>query len=114
MMTKAQGGKTIYGASVGVLMLETRFPRILGDVGNAATWPFPVLYKIVPGATPDQVVRQQAEGLKQAFIEAAQGLVAAGVDGITTNCGFLSLFQDELATGPTTVSSSVVRSSTTN
>ena len=38
------GGKTLYGASVGILMLETRFPRIPGDMGNAATWPFPVLY----------------------------------------------------------------------
>ena len=33
-----QGGKTIYGASVGILMLEARFPRIPGDMGNAATW----------------------------------------------------------------------------
>ena len=96
IMTKAQGGKTIYGAAVGILMLETRFPRISGDVGNAATWPFPVLYKVVRDATPDRVVRQQADGLKQSFIDAAQELVAAGVDGITTNCGFLSLFQDYL------------------
>jgi Asp/Glu/hydantoin racemase len=96
-MAKITGGKTIYGASVGILMLETRFPRIPGDVGNAATWPFPVLYKVVRDATPDRVVRQQADGLKKAFIDAAQELVAAGVDGITTNCGFLSLFQDELA-----------------
>ena len=34
------GGKTVYGAAVGILMLETRFPRIPGDVGNAGTWPF--------------------------------------------------------------------------
>ena len=49
---KAQGGKTIYGAVVGILMLETRFPRIVGDMGNAATWPFPVFYRTVKGATP--------------------------------------------------------------
>ena len=48
----AWGGKTLYGASVGILMLETRFPRIPGDMGNAETWPFPVLYKVVPGASP--------------------------------------------------------------
>ena len=35
MSTVNRGGKSIYGASVGVLMLETRFPRIPGDVGNA-------------------------------------------------------------------------------
>ena len=43
------------------------------------------------------VVRQGAPGLLPAFIEAAQGLVSDGVDGITTNCGFLSLFQEQLA-----------------
>ena len=39
----AQGGKTVYGAGVGILMLDTVFPRIPGDFGNAATWPFPVM-----------------------------------------------------------------------
>ena len=27
---QAHGGKTVYGACVGILMLETRFPRIPG------------------------------------------------------------------------------------
>lgn len=94
---KAQGGKAIYGASVGILMLEARFPRIPGDMGNATSWPFPVHYKIVRGASPDKVVRKGADGLLPDFIAAAQELVADGVDGITTNCGFLSLFQRELA-----------------
>ncbi|WFE91957.1 aspartate/glutamate racemase family protein [Roseibium porphyridii] len=93
----ATGGKTVYGASVGILMLEARFPRIPGDMGNAQSWPFPVLYKVVRGASPERVVRQQAGGLIDAFIDAARELVADGVDGITTNCGFLSLVQDELS-----------------
>jgi len=97
MSGKAKGGKAIYGASVGILMLEARFPRIPGDMGNALTWPFPVHYKVVRSASPDRVVRQGAEGLLDVFIAAARELVADGVDGITTNCGFLSLFQQELA-----------------
>lgn len=94
---KVQGNKAIYGASIGILMLEARFPRIPGDMGNALSWPFPVHYKVVRSATPDRVVRQGAEGLLPVFIDAARELVADGVDGITTNCGFLSLFQNELA-----------------
>jgi len=94
---KVEGGKAIYGASVGILMLEARFPRIPGDMGNALTWPFPVHYKVVRGASPERVVRRRAEGLLEPFIVAARELAADGVDGITTNCGFLSLFQDELA-----------------
>ena len=93
----ATGGKSVYGASVGILMLEARFPRISGDMGNATSWLFPVLYKVVRDASPTRVVRNQAKGLLPAFIDAAQDLVADGADGITTNCGFLSLFQNDLA-----------------
>ena len=93
---KIVGGKSIYGASVGILMLDAQFPRIPGDMGNATTWSFPVHYKIVRGATPDAVVRKGAAGLLELFVDAANELVLDGVDGITTNCGFLSLFQAEL------------------
>src|SRR5499425_2494483 len=93
----AYGGKAIYGARLGILMLEARFPRIPGDMGNAETWPFPVLYRVVTGSSPQRVVREKAAGLLPEFIAAARELVALGADGITTNCGFLSLYQRELA-----------------
>lgn len=92
-----RGGKAVFGAAVGILMLEARFPRVPGDMGNALTWPFPVHYRVVRGASPDRVVRNRAAGLLEPFIEAARDLVATGADGITTNCGFLSLFQREIA-----------------
>jgi len=41
---RVQGGFNQYGFTVGILMLDTRFPRIPGDMGNAATFPFPVRY----------------------------------------------------------------------
>jgi hypothetical protein len=93
----AWGGKTLYGARVGILMLETRFPRIPGDMGNAETWPFPVLYRVVPGASPRRVVCERSEGLLDEFLAAADELVRLGADGITTTCGFLSLYQREIA-----------------
>jgi Asp/Glu/hydantoin racemase len=94
----AYGGKAVYGARLGILMLEARFPRIPGDMGNATTWPFPVLYRVVRGASPQKVVIERAKGLLNAFLDAASELVELGADGITTNCGFLSLYQKELAT----------------
>ena len=97
----AHGGKAVYGARLGILMLEARFPRIPGDMGHASTWPFPVLYKVVKGASPQRVVAEQATGLLPNFIAAAQELEALGADGITTNCGFLSLYQKELAAAVT-------------
>jgi Asp/Glu/hydantoin racemase len=93
----AAGGKAVYGARLGILMLEARFPRIPGDMGNALTWPFPVMYRVVRGASPQRVVMERAAGLLDAFLDAAADLVDLGADGITTNCGFLSLYQKELA-----------------
>ena len=97
MSTIAKGGKAVYGAPLGILMLEAKFPRIPGDMGNATTWPFPVLYRVVKGASPAKVVLNGAAGLLQDFLDAAADLVAQGAEAITTNCGFLALFQRELA-----------------
>lgn len=92
-----RGGYSSYGQALGILMLDTRFPRIAGDIGNAATFPFPVRYKKVQGASPRRVVEEGDPSLLAPFIEAARELEAEGVKAITTSCGFLALFQGELA-----------------
>jgi Asp/Glu/hydantoin racemase len=94
---RVRGGFNQYGFTVGILMLDTRFPRIPGDMGNATTFPFPVRYQRVAGAEPDRVVRRGAEGLLPAFIEGARALEREGVGAVTTNCGFLVKFQRQLA-----------------
>jgi aspartate/glutamate racemase len=94
---RVKGGQNIFGFSVGILMLDTRFPRIPGDMGNASTFPFPVLYHRVRGASPDRVVRQGQQELLPAFIEGAHALEREGVRAVTTNCGFLAKFQSEVA-----------------
>jgi Asp/Glu/hydantoin racemase len=96
-MTRVRGGQNLYGFTVGILMLDTRFPRIPGEMGNATTFPFPVRYHRVSGAAPDLVVRRGAAGLLDNFIDAARFLEAEGVGAITTNCGFLVKFQREMA-----------------
>lgn len=92
-----RGGNETMQPCLGILMLETRFPRILGDIGNPESWPFPVRYAVVRGASPHRVVRDRAAGLLDSFREAASGLVRDGADGISTTCGFLSVFQKDLA-----------------
>jgi Asp/Glu/hydantoin racemase len=94
---RVQGGYNLYGFSVGILMLDTQFPRIPGDMGNATTFPFPVRYHRVSGASPDLVVRKGSRQLLPAFIEGAQVLEREGVRAITANCGFLAKFQREIA-----------------
>ena len=93
----AKGGQNLYGQAIGILMLETRFPRIPGDMGNATTWNFPVVYRIVKGASPARVVKEADPTLLEPFIEAARDLEKVGVKAITTVCGFLAIFQEQLA-----------------
>jgi hypothetical protein len=80
-------------------MLDTRFPRPTGDIGNSATFPFPVDYRVVPAACVDRVVRTDGpdDALADAFLPAARALADDGAGLVTTSCGFLSPLQDRLA-----------------
>jgi hypothetical protein len=84
-------------AHIGVLCLETTFTKIVGHIRNPATFGFEVRYKVVPGATPERLVTQGDPRLLAPFIEAARELEAGGAAAITSGCGFLVLFQRELA-----------------
>jgi hypothetical protein len=81
---------------LGVLMLDTRFPRVVGDIGHPATFDFPVRLRTVRGASPQRAVRERDPALLQPFIDAGRALVDDGATAITTSCGFLVLFQREL------------------
>ena len=83
--------------SLGVVMLETRFPRPRGDIGNPQTFAFPVRYRTVRGASPRRVVIERDPTLLAPFVDAARALEREGVAAVTTSCGFLALFQRELA-----------------
>lgn len=96
-MRIVKGGKNTYGFSIGVIMMDTRFPRLLGDIGHANTFDFPVLYRMVRNASPSRVVREQADGLLDDFLTVAFELSAGGVRGITTSCGFMALHQKTIA-----------------
>lgn len=89
--------KAYYGVSIGILMVNARFRRYPGDIGNALTWPFPVQYRVVDEATPERVTQIHESSLLEHFKRAALELVDGGVDGIASTCGYLSLYQQELA-----------------
>jgi hypothetical protein len=82
---------------LGVLMLDTRFTRFVGDIGNPQSYGQPVLFEVVRGATVDKVVPAKAPPLIDDFVAAGERLVGRGADAITTGCGFLVLNQAELA-----------------
>jgi Asp/Glu/hydantoin racemase len=83
--------------TLGILLLDTNFPRIPGDVGNERSYPFPVHIKKVRGATVQRVVYDADPTLRELFIEAASELENEGVAAITSSCGFLSPIQKDVA-----------------
>ncbi len=92
-----KGGTNVCGIPIGILCLETYYGRPPGHLRNASTFRFPVMYRIVKGATARRVVKEADPELLNPFIKAAQELEQEGVMAITGSCGFLALFQDELA-----------------
>jgi hypothetical protein len=95
---KLRGGYTNYGETIGILMLDTKFPRPRGDIGNALSYDFPVRYKIVRGAHATRIMGDRPDPtLIEPFVAAARELEADGVKAITTSCGFLTPFQNQLA-----------------
>lgn len=92
-----KGTHDFYGQPVGILMMEAKIPRLPGDIGNAYTFDFPVRYKVVTNAVTERVILNPDKTLLDVFIDAARELEAEGVKAITTSCGYLALFQEELA-----------------
>jgi len=84
-------------AAIGIIGLDTTFTKIPGHIRNRSTFDFPVVYRVVEGATAERVVEQADPTLLQPFVRAAQELEAEGVGAITSACGFLVIFQKQLA-----------------
>jgi len=98
------------GPFLGVLMLDTAFPRVKGDAGNAESYSFPTRIRRIPEAHALDIV--QVDGPSRAllpdFINAALELERQGAIGLVSTCGFLVHFQTEIAAAvrvPTMVSS---------
>ena len=87
-------------SSLGILMLDTCFPRPEGDIGNPQSFAVSVTTRVVAHAIPAAVVRPAAamagSTLVDAFCDAARDLADQGVWAIASSCGFLVLIQAEL------------------
>ena len=96
-MKKVKGGYNVYGYDIGILMLESNFPRIIGDVGNALTYDFPVVHRCIKGVLPIDVVRGNNDNIVNLFIIAGKELQNEyGIKALTTSCGFLGKYQNIL------------------
>ncbi|MVA96130.1 aspartate/glutamate racemase family protein [Nitratireductor sp. CAU 1489] len=97
MTSHAPRRRVAHGTMVGIIVLDTGFRRLPGDVAHAGTWPFPVQFRVVSGVRPADVIEGDPRHSLDAFRIAIDDLVALGCTAITTSCGFLAAVQDELA-----------------
>jgi hypothetical protein len=85
---------------LGILMLDTQFPRPLGDVGHPETFGVSTHKDVFKGVWPAKVVTSAASMRQARMVPGFQGMVRSmqmrGVQAVTTSCGFLVLLQKEL------------------
>lgn len=92
-----RAGRVSYGIPIGILMMECNVPFVPGDVGNASSYDFPVLYRLVPGATGDAIIVRKDRELVATFVDAAVDLARQGVRAITGDCGYMATYQPAVA-----------------
>lgn len=86
-------GQAIAGHAVGILVLDLHYPYLPGNVANATTFNFPVLYKILKGAG-DEILRADPSILDK-VIEGGRELEEQGVRAIVGSCGYFGNYQKE-------------------
>nr|WP_288142447.1 hypothetical protein [Mesorhizobium sp.] len=89
--------------SLGILTLECGLPpdqwewvHLPNSVFNQATFEFPIISEIVPGAWPDRVIPGDPH-LEPHYITAAKRLIQRGAVAITGDCGFTIRYQTAIA-----------------
>lgn len=84
------------GHAVGILLLNTGYPIIPGNVANASTYGYPVRFKVVEGADSPRLIGGDPT-LLEPVLAAARELVRDGCRAIVGACGYFARFQRELA-----------------
>ena len=83
------------GIPIGVICIKLDYPKIPGNVVNAQTFSFPVIYEVL-----DFEIERLFEGdptLEQLVLDAAKKLEKAGVKAIVGACGYFAHFQQSVA-----------------
>lgn len=83
------------GQALGIIAVDLDYPKVPGNVVNATTYDFPVLYEMVSFE-----IEQLFAGdpnIKEQVIAAAKKLEAEGVRAIIGACGYFAHFQKDVA-----------------
>lgn len=84
------------GHAVGILAIDVQYPLVPGNIVNATSFPFPVLYKILQGVDPHRLLSGDP-GLLPIIIEGGQELISYGARAIVGACGSFANYQKSAA-----------------
>ncbi|MFW6343900.1 MAG: aspartate/glutamate racemase family protein [Sediminispirochaetaceae bacterium] len=96
MEYRVKKGQVSYGEAIGIVLLENYAPYVPGDVANATSYSYPVRFQRVEGFTPARIFAHDMT-LSESVKEAALSLQGEGVRAVTGDCGFMLLYQEEIA-----------------
>ena len=85
---------------LGILILDTRFPRPPGDIGCGRTFEragIAARYLRMQGVDPQRAVIEGDDALLEPILQGARQLERDGAAMIATTCGFLCRYQQPLA-----------------
>lgn len=97
MIYQARERQLSYGRPVGILAMEERIPCPPGTPGNPTTFPFPVCYEIVKGASVDSLREVNHPDQSSAFLAAGQALIERGACAVAGACGLMIVHQAALS-----------------
>lgn len=87
--------RTSAGAPIGIVAIKLDYPKLPGNVVNASTFSFPVIYEEVAFEIEQLFAGDPA--LEQSVVTAARALEARGARAIVGACGFFAHFQEAVA-----------------
>ena len=88
-------GRNIFGVTIGLVQMHVNLAMIPGNMSNATTFDFPMLYRRMNAENAfDVMANPPAQNFTDGIVEAAQWLELQGVKAIMGNCGFFGSYQN--------------------
>mgnify|MGYP001653179438 FL=1 len=90
-------GYLYYDTPIGILCLDTLFPKPPGQLRNPLTFDFPVVCRVLRGVGAKEILSSTSAQLETLFVDAARELERDGGKAIAGSCGFMARFQSQIA-----------------
>jgi len=85
-------GRSFSGAPIGILLVEADYAMLPGNVANASTYDFPVLYKVLKDVTFERIAVADPAVL-DVLVAGGEALIADGVRAVVSACGSFANYQ---------------------